>query len=62
VAGVLDREPKIAVCVLVEHGLHGGATACPMAKEAIEYFYAHDPKRQESPAENAGIVARAENP
>ncbi len=62
VAGVLDREPKIAMCILVEHGLHGGSTACPMAKEVIEYFYANDPKRQEQPAATPAAVAKAETP
>ncbi|NIA13996.1 MAG: penicillin-binding protein 2 [Nitrospiraceae bacterium] len=40
VAGVLDREPRIAVSVLVEHGLHGSSAAAPLAKLVIEYFYA----------------------
>lgn len=39
-AGVLDREPPIAVCVLVEHGHHGSSVAAPLAREVIEYFYA----------------------
>ncbi len=39
VAGVLDQEPKIAMCILVEHGLHGSSTAAPYAKEIIEFFY-----------------------
>lgn len=41
VAGVLDREPAIAICVLVEHGHHGSSVAAPLAKEVIEYFYDH---------------------
>lgn len=41
IAGVLDREPKIAVSVVVEHGLHGSNTAAPLAKDVIEYFYTH---------------------
>lgn len=40
VAGVLDREPRIALCVLVEHGHHGGSVAAPLAKALIEFFYA----------------------
>ena len=39
VCGVLDREPKIALCILIEHGLHGSSTAAPLAKKTIEYFY-----------------------
>ncbi len=39
VAGVLDHEPKIALCVLVEHGHHGSSAAAPLAREVIEHFY-----------------------
>ena len=39
IAGVLDREPRIAVCVLFEHGLHGGSGASPLARELLEFFY-----------------------
>lgn len=39
VAGVLDREPKLAVCVLVEHGHAGGAVAAPLARDVFEFFY-----------------------
>ena len=41
VAGVLEREPRIAVCVLVEHGHHGSSAAAPLARDAMTYFYAH---------------------
>lgn len=40
VCGVLDREPHIAMCILVEHGHHGSSAAAPLAKQVIEYFYA----------------------
>jgi penicillin-binding protein 2 len=36
---VLDREPKIAICVLFEHGHHGSSAATPLGREVIEYFY-----------------------
>ncbi len=39
VAGVLDRQPRIALCILVEHGHHGSSAAAPFAKDVIEYFY-----------------------
>ncbi len=39
VAGVLDREPRVALCILVEHGHHGSSAAAPYAKDVIEYFY-----------------------
>ncbi len=48
VCGVLDREPSIAICVLVEHGHHGSSAAAPLAKQIIEYFYSPRP----SPAIN----------
>lgn len=52
IAGVLDREPRIAVSVLVEHGMHGSSAAAPLAKEIIETFYANVPEDL--------LVARAE--
>ena len=56
VAGVLDREPKLALCVLVEHGLHGAQAAAPYAKDVIEFFYANhegDPAPDAAPAPGA---------
>jgi len=41
VAGVLDRTPRLAICVLVEHGHHGATAAAPLARGVIEYFYNH---------------------
>jgi len=32
------KNPTIAVAVLVEHGGHGGSTAAPIAKKAIEFY------------------------
>ena len=40
-AGVLDRTPRIAVTVLIEHGHAGGSVAAPVARDVIEYFYNH---------------------
>ena len=39
VAGVVDREPKVAICILVEHGHHGSTAASVLAKPLIEYLY-----------------------
>ena len=60
--GVLDREPRIAVCVLVEHGLHGSSAAAPLAKNVIEYFYsARAPAGASPPAPPAELnLAREE--
>ncbi|MBI4556451.1 MAG: penicillin-binding protein 2 [Candidatus Hydrogenedentes bacterium] len=41
VAGVLDRTPRLAISIMVEHGLHGSTGAAPLAKELIAYFYSH---------------------
>ena len=32
------NDPKIAIAVLVEHGGHGGSTAAPIARQAIEFY------------------------
>lgn len=45
IAGVVDRQPRIAVSVLIEHGHHGGTEAAPVAKSIIEYFYAQEAQR-----------------
>lgn len=50
-AGVLDRDPKIAVCILMEHGHHGSSAASPLGKEIIEYFY--DSRKASVPIELA---------
>lgn len=39
VAGVIDRKPKIAICILVEHGHHGSSAAAPLAQKIIHFFY-----------------------
>ena len=43
VAGRLDGDPPIAVCVFVAHGLHGSSTAAPLAREVIKHFYENPP-------------------
>jgi len=49
VAGVLDREPRLAICILVEHGHHGSSAAAPLAKDLIRSYYGslkeHPPDR-----------------
>ncbi len=39
VAGVMDREPKISVSVLLEHGMHGGTGAAEIARAVIAQAY-----------------------
>lgn len=43
VAGVLDREPRLAICILVEHGHHGSSAAAPFAGNIIRHFYSRVP-------------------
>ena len=39
-AGVMNKSPRIAMAILIEHGHSGGTAAAPVAAEVIEYFYA----------------------
>jgi len=50
VAGVLDREPRVALCILIEHGHHGSSAAAPHAKEVISYFYGERGPETPAPA------------
>ncbi len=53
VAGApMDKDPKIAVCILVEHGGHGGSAAAPLAKKVIEAYLRVD---DEGLAEKYGL-------
>jgi len=38
-AVVMDKEPRVAVCVLVEHGGHGGDVAAPIAADVVRGIY-----------------------
>jgi len=51
VAGILDHEPKLAICILVEHGHHGSSEAAPRAQEIVRTFY--DSWAQTPPAQFA---------
>jgi penicillin-binding protein 2 len=39
-AGVMNKEPRIVIGILVEHGHHGSSSASPLAGEIIDYYYA----------------------
>jgi len=39
--------PRIAICVFVEHGGHGGSTCAPIAKEILQTFFAFEPAKTE---------------
>jgi penicillin-binding protein 2 len=41
IAGVANVQPRIAVSIIVEHGLHGSSTAAPAARKVFDYFYRH---------------------
>jgi penicillin-binding protein 2 len=60
VAGVLDREPHIAVSVIVEHGLHGGSAAAPVARKVFEYLYLKRGSHGDIPSEPPISIARRE--
>jgi len=59
VAGVLDREPRIALCILVEHGHHGSSAAAPLAKDIIEFFYQIAPGEVPPPVAQAPATVAA---
>jgi len=40
------NDPEIAIAVLVEHGGHGGSTAAPIARQAIEFYLDKIKKKQ----------------
>lgn len=44
VAAAPVDDAKIAVCVLVEHGGHGGSVAAPIAKKVIEAYFEGPPE------------------
>ncbi len=58
VSGVTDRTPRIAVSVIIEHGLHGSSAAAPAARKVFEYFYRDQPGGV-MPAEPAAPVSLA---
>ncbi|NUM52351.1 MAG: hypothetical protein HUU46_01785 [Candidatus Hydrogenedentes bacterium] len=63
VAGVVNREPRIAISIMVEHGLHGSSGAAPVAKKICEYFYFEREQEDATGESTAPItVARQEAP
>ncbi len=46
-------EPEIAICVLVEHGVHGSTAAAPIARRIIEYYFAPEIERRRKEAAEA---------
>jgi penicillin-binding protein 2 len=43
-------KPEIALSVFVEHGGHGGSTAAPLAKKAIEAYFLNKAKNNRATA------------
>jgi penicillin-binding protein 2 len=63
VAGTLDREPRLAVSVMVEHGLHGSSAAAPLAREVIKFYYDNHPQPEPEPEpEPVSVAKREETP
>jgi penicillin-binding protein 2 len=56
------EQPEIAVTVLIEHGLHGGSAAAPIAKEVLKKYFADrlDPSDKEE-AKPEGAAASAQD-
>jgi penicillin-binding protein 2 len=44
VAGVMGQDPPLAVCAMVEHGLHGNTAGGPLARDLIKFFYERPPE------------------
>jgi penicillin-binding protein 2 len=38
------HDPQIAFAVVVEHGGHGGTTAAPIVRRALEAFFGSEPE------------------
>lgn len=55
VAAVVDREPKVAICILVEHGHHGSTAASVLAKPIIEFIYRDQPLPDVQVAQVGGV-------
>jgi penicillin-binding protein 2 len=56
------EDPKIAVCVLVEHGGHGGSAAAPLAKKVIEAYLRVDEESQKEKQAAMGNVTGVPRP
>jgi penicillin-binding protein 2 len=52
-------DPQVAICVLVEHGVHGSTAAAPIARQLIELYFAADIERIRAAAEEAAKAADA---
>lgn len=50
IAGVTNMTPRIAVSIIVEHGLHGSSGAARVAKKICEYFYLNRAKQESGAA------------
>ena len=42
------EHPEVAVAVFVEHGMHGGSAAGPIAKKSIEAYYTNKKKAEQA--------------
>ncbi len=55
VAAVTDRRPRLVVCVLVEHGGHGGEVASPIARNLIRGVYLGEEVKPPEVMATAGV-------
>ncbi|MCX8064659.1 MAG: penicillin-binding protein 2 [Candidatus Hydrogenedentes bacterium] len=56
IAGVIDKKPPIAICIIIEHGAHGSSAAAPLAKEIISFFYSRDRQKTQD-----SLIAKGRN-
>ncbi len=52
-------EPRVAICVLVEHGVHGSTAAAPIARQMIERYFAAEIERIREAEEAAKAASDA---
>jgi penicillin-binding protein 2 len=52
-------KPRIAICVFVEHGGHGGSAAAPIAKPILDKFFGQEGQKPDAAANVAKAAAAA---
>jgi len=52
-------KPRIAICVFVEHGGHGGSAAAPIAKPILDKFFGQEGQKPDAAAAVAKAAASA---
>ena len=58
VASVLDRDPEITICILIEHGEKGSESAAPLTRDIVQYYYANRGTQEEDAPTRPLTIAR----